>query len=69
MKEFPTTKKVKDIQAFIDLAGYYRRFIANFPKIAKPLKINKEIGRIRTDHRAMKRIRNVKGKINNGASA
>jgi len=37
MKEFSTTKKVKDIQAFIDLAGYYRKFIADFSKIVKPL--------------------------------
>jgi len=28
---------VKDIQSFIGLAGYYRKFIENFLKIAKPL--------------------------------
>jgi len=28
---------VKDIQSFIGLAGYYRKFIENFSKIAKPL--------------------------------
>jgi len=37
IKEFPTPKKVKDIQSFIGLAGYYRKFIADFSKIAKPL--------------------------------
>lgn len=37
VKNFPTPKKVKDIQAFIGLAGYYRKFIENFSKIAKPL--------------------------------
>jgi len=26
IKEFPTPKKVKDIQFFISLAGYYRKF-------------------------------------------
>jgi len=37
IKEFPTPKKVKDIQSFIGLAGYYRKFIADFSKVAKPL--------------------------------
>jgi len=37
IKEFPTPKKVKDIQSFISLAGYYRKFITDFSKIAKPL--------------------------------
>jgi len=37
IKEFPTPKKVKDIQSFIGLAGYYRKFIENFSRIAKPL--------------------------------
>jgi len=37
IKEFPTPKKIKDIQSFIGLAGYYRKFIENFSQIAKPL--------------------------------
>jgi len=37
IKEFPMPRKVKDIQSFIGLAGYYRKFIADFSKIAKPL--------------------------------
>jgi len=37
IKEFPTPRKVKDIQSFIGLAGYYRKFIADFSKVAKPL--------------------------------
>jgi len=37
VKNFPTSKKVKDVQSFIRLAGYYRKFIKNFSKIAKPL--------------------------------
>ncbi|KAL6421074.1 hypothetical protein ACFW04_013598 [Cataglyphis niger] len=37
IKEFPTPKKGKDIQSFIGLAGYYRKFIEEFSKIAKPL--------------------------------
>lgn len=34
---FPVPKKSKDIQSFLGLAGYYRRFIPNFAKISKPL--------------------------------
>jgi len=37
VKNFPTPKRVKDVQSFIGLAGYYRRFIENFLKIVKPL--------------------------------
>ncbi|KMQ85186.1 enzymatic polyprotein endonuclease reverse, partial [Lasius niger] len=37
VKNFPIPKKVKDIQAFIGLAGYYRKFIEDFSRIAKPL--------------------------------
>jgi len=37
VKNFPPPKKVKDIQSFIGLAGYYRRFIEDFSRTAKPL--------------------------------
>jgi len=37
VQKFPILKKVKDIQAFIGLAGYYRKFIENFSKITKLL--------------------------------
>jgi len=37
VKNFSTPKKVKDVQSFIGLAEYYRKFIKNFSKIAKPL--------------------------------
>jgi len=39
VKNFPTPKKVRDVQSFIGLAGYYRKFIKDFSKIAKPLTI------------------------------
>ena len=37
IKDFPIPTKVKNVQSFIGLAGYYRKFIENFSKIAKPL--------------------------------
>jgi len=30
VKNFPTLKKVKDVQSFIELAGYYQKFIKKF---------------------------------------
>ncbi|CAF1481864.1 unnamed protein product [Rotaria sordida] len=37
VKEFPQPQKMKDIQAFLGLTGYYRRFIQNYAKITEPL--------------------------------
>jgi hypothetical protein len=35
--EWESPKNMGDIQSFLGLAGYYRRFIKNFSKIAKPM--------------------------------
>jgi hypothetical protein len=35
--EWDTPKNVREIQSFLGLAGYYRRFIENFSKLAKPM--------------------------------
>ena len=34
---WPTPKKVKDVQAFLGLANFYHQFIKDFSKIVKPL--------------------------------
>jgi len=35
--EWPRPKMVKDVQKFLGLANYYRQFVKDFTKIAKPL--------------------------------
>ena len=35
--EWPVLKKVKDMQSFLGLANFYRRFVEGFSKIATPL--------------------------------
>lgn len=37
VQNFPTPRTSKNIKEFLGLAGYYRRFIQDFSKIAKPL--------------------------------
>jgi len=36
---WPTSRNVKEVQKFLDLTNYYRRFIKDFAKIAIPLHI------------------------------
>jgi hypothetical protein len=35
--DYPTHRKAKDIRAFLKLASFYRRLVANFSETAKPL--------------------------------
>ncbi|CAF4208890.1 unnamed protein product, partial [Rotaria magnacalcarata] len=37
VKNFPQPKQIKDVQSFLGLTGYYRRFIKDYSKIAEPL--------------------------------
>jgi hypothetical protein len=37
VKDYPQPKTTRELKGFLGLAGYYRRFIPNFSKIAKPL--------------------------------
>ena len=51
--EWETLQTVKEVRSFLGLAGYYRRFIENFSKIAKPLTslLEKNVAFIWTDER------------------
>lgn len=37
VSKFPQPKTIKDVQSFLGLSGYYRRFIKDYAKIAEPL--------------------------------
>ncbi len=37
VRNFPQPKKIKDVQSFLGLTGYYRRFIKDYVKLAEPL--------------------------------
>jgi len=50
VENFPASKKIKDVQSFLGLAGYYQKFIENFSKIAKPLTKLTKKGKSLTGH-------------------
>lgn len=37
IREWPVPRLTKDIQSFLGLVGYYRKFIYNFAQIAEPM--------------------------------
>ena len=53
VKEFPVPKTQKNVKQFLGLAGYYRRFIEGFSKIANPFNqlLKKDTTFIWTDKR------------------
>src|SRR5437773_5750908 len=42
LTDFPQPKTLKELQSFLGLANYYRKFIANFSRIALPLTRSEE---------------------------
>ena len=59
--EWPTPKSVKDVQKFLGLANYYRRFIEGFATVARPLhdlvKKNKKWEWTEREERAFKELK------------
>lgn len=37
IRKYPQPKNLKDLRAFLGLSGYYRRFVKDYAKVAKPL--------------------------------
>lgn len=37
IQKYPEPKNLKELRAFLGLSGYYRRFVKNYAKLAKPL--------------------------------
>eukprot|EP00253_Pinus_taeda_P004185 PITA_04185 len=52
IQRVPPPQKVRDVQSFLGLVGYYRRFIKHFSKLASPLfgLLGKDVEFIWTDH-------------------
>jgi len=36
---WPQSKNVKDVRKFLGLANYYRRFIKDFARVARPMNV------------------------------
>ena len=37
VRDWPTPKNMTEIRSFLGLVGYYRRFVKDFSKIARPM--------------------------------
>jgi len=54
-KNFLTPTTVKEIKSYLELKGYYRNFVPEYDKIAKPI-----INRIQMDIRVSGSVRKIK---------
>jgi len=65
IEEYPVPKRVKDFRSFIGLAGYYRRHVPNFAKLAQILTnlTNKEVPFVWTEEHqnAFKEVKRILG--------
>lgn len=64
MSEWETTTTVGEVRSFLGLAGYYRRFVENFSRIAKPMteRLKNEIS-FNWTSRSEKAFETLKGKL------
>ena len=64
IRDFPLPRKVKDIQSFLGLCNYYRKFIQDFAKIAKPLyQLTKKDNKFRLTAKELNAIETLKNKL------
>ena len=72
MQEWPTPRNASELRSFLGLAGYYRRFVKDFSKLAAPLHNlthTAEGSSLRVGKRASRRVRRAEGSAQVGARA
>ena len=64
IQRVPPPQKLRDVQSFLGLTGYYRRFIKDFSKLASPLfsLLGKDVEFIWTD-KCQEALDALKGKL------
>ncbi|CAF4769933.1 unnamed protein product, partial [Rotaria sp. Silwood2] len=58
VKLFPQPTRLKDIQPFLGLTGYYRKFIKDYAKISKPL-----LAKIRSHQKSKRPTNNIEWSV------
>ena len=67
VKEYPRPGSAKEIRAFLGLAGYYRRFVADFAQIAEPMTmLTKKDARFEWSNRAEVAFQRLKTELSSG---